>query len=258
MFKRLRIAILLYILLLVAAGHYLTAARSTDWDNTLWVDIYPLAGDGQPATRDYVDKLTLEEFDAIEAFFASEAKRYGVALERPFRLNLAQPLTHELPPLAARPSMLAVAIWSLRMRWLATTLQWKSEMPSADIVLFAIFHDGVKKTLLDRSTALEKGMIAVANLFADRRARGSNQVVLAHELLHTLGAVDKYASGTQLPRFPDGFADPDATPLFPQTAAEIMAGRIATSEHAAEIPRGLRDVVVGPATAAEIGWVRDR
>jgi hypothetical protein len=33
-----------------------------------------------------------------------------------------------------------------------------------------------------------------------------------------------------------------------------MAGRIPIDERRTEIPAGLRDVVIGPATALEIGW----
>jgi hypothetical protein len=49
-------------------------------------------------------------------------------------------------------------------------------------------------------------------------------------------------------------ADPDQKPLYPQTRAEIMAGRRALSETDAEIPDSLKDVVIGPLTAQEIHW----
>ena len=181
MFKNLRIAVLVYILLFVAVGQYLTARRSTDWDETLWVDVYPVIGDGMPITRTYLDALTPEEFAGIETFFTAEAARFGVKLARPFRLNLAEPLDRALPRLASAASPIEVAIWSLRMRWLATRLQWDSPRPAADIVVFAVFHAAADAGALDRSTALRKGLIAVANLFADPAARGANQVVLAHE-----------------------------------------------------------------------------
>ena len=257
MFRRARIAVLLYVMLFVAAGQYLTAARSTDWDSTLWVDVYPLS-DGSRTASDYVAKLDLDELKGVERFFAREARRHGVALEQPFRLNLAPPIAGPLPVLASGASLLDTIGWSLRMRWLATRLQWNSTRPRADIVVFAIYHDGAATPVLDRSLAIEKGLIAVANLFAARAARGSNQVVLAHELLHTLGASDKYAPGTNLPRVPDGLAAPTAQPLYPQAQAELMAGRIAVDATTAETPDGLDAVVIGPMTAAEIGWPPSR
>jgi hypothetical protein len=81
-------------------------------------------------------------------------------------------------------------------------------------------------------------------------------VVVAHELLHTLGASDKYDRATGLPVAPDGLGDPGQSPLFPQRYGEIMAGRIATGASTAIIPESLAPMVVGPASAREIGWLR--
>ena len=80
--------------------------------------------------------------------------------------------------------------------------------------------------------------------------------MLVHELLHTLGATDKYALDTGQPLAPMGLGDPDLDPRYPQEVGEIMAGRIASSAHEAEIAEGLDQMVVGPATAREIGWLR--
>jgi hypothetical protein len=85
---------------------------------------------------------------------------------------------------------------------------------------------------------------------------GSNNVVLANEMLHTLGATDKYDPGTDQPLVPSGLGDPEQRPLYPQENAEIMAGRRAVSPQQAEMPATLATVVVGPATAAEIRWLR--
>jgi hypothetical protein len=77
---------------------------------------------------------------------------------------------------------------------------------------------------------------------------------MAHEVLHTLGATDKYDPVTNMPIFPFGYAEPDRAPLHPQDKAELMGGRVPRSPREAEIPRDLSQVVIGPATALEIGW----
>jgi hypothetical protein len=256
MFRRLRIVVLLYVLAFVAVAQFLTAHRSTAWDAPLWVDIYTVDGDGRPATRSYIDSLAATEFAGIEKFFAAEAHRRGLSLALPFRLRIVGTRPEGLPPLGADAGPLETVWWSLRMRWLAAGLQWQNSGPRGDIVVFAVFHAPSTAIALDRSTALRKGLIAVANLFADSTAQGSNEMVLAHELLHTLGATDKYVPGTNAPRFPDGYADPEAKPLLPQTKAELMAGRIPLDREHAEIPTSLAQVVIGPATALEIGWSR--
>jgi hypothetical protein len=252
--KRLRIAVLLYVLLFVAAAQFFTARNMTDWDAPLWVDIHAVAGDDDVATRRYISGLSATEFADVEAFFAREAERYGVRLEQPFKLRVIGEHTDELPQLDAHAGPLGILWWSLRMRWLAARLRWQADGPSGDIIVFAVFHEPSAGVALDRSTALDKGLVAVANLFADREARATNQIVLAHELLHTLRATDKYSRGSNAPSYPDGYAAPEARPLLPQKKAELMAGRIPLDEHRAEMPSNLREVVIGATTAREIGW----
>ncbi|HJR69967.1 MAG TPA: hypothetical protein VKA43_07995 [Gammaproteobacteria bacterium] len=254
MFKRIRIAFLLYVLLFVAVAQFFAGQRSKDWDEPLWVDVYVVAGDSNETTRRYLDNLDPTEFKDVQPFLAREAGRYGVTLEQPFRVRLVGEHRAPLPTLSRDVGALGVLWWSLRMRWLAARLRWQADGPSGDVLVFAVFHMPSAGVALDGSTALKKGLIAVANLFAARDARATNQIVLAHELLHTLGATDKYAPATNAPIFPLGYAAPDARPLLPQAKAELMAGRIPIDEQRAEMPASLRDVVIGPTTALEIGW----
>jgi hypothetical protein len=257
MFRRLRIAVLLYVLVFVAAAQFFAARRSTNWDNTLWVNIYPVAAGNTQATRAHVDSLSGAEFKDVETFFIEEARLRGLPLDTPFKLNVAKIASAPPPRLERNPSALDALVWSLRMRWLAARLEWSNPAPAADIVAFAVFHDDTAAAL-DQSRALEKGLIVVANLFAAKIARDQNQVVLAHELLHTLGARDKYDPHTNQPLYPEGYADPDARPRFPQMRAELMAGRIPLRETEAAMPANLRSVVIGDATAREIGWPQRR
>ena len=256
MFRRLRIMLLLYVLAFVAIGSWLSRMRATDWDAPLWVDVYPINGDGSAAAQRYIDRLDESAFSSVERFLKSEATRYGIPVDPPVELKLA-PQVEELPPsLNSDSSVLDSLAWSLKMRWWAKRVEWDLDRPSPDIQVFAIYFDDAVHVTLDRSAALEKGRVAVANLFADHRMRGSNLVVLTHEMLHTLGATDKYQPGTNLPLFPIGYGEPNATPLYPQQRAEIMGGRIAITADHAEIPPDLTRVVVGPLTAAEIGWLK--
>ena len=254
MFRKIRITILLYILAFVAIGQFLTREAATDWDDPLWVDVYLLNADGSDVTERYIEGLPPDAFAAVETFFGREARRYGVRLDRPFRIEIAGRLDDGPPALPDRPGPLATIWWSLAMRWYTTRLHWQSDRPTPDITLYARFHEGTDGLTLDRSTALRKAMVVVANLFAAPNMAGSNDVVVAHELLHTLGATDKYDPVTDQPVYPIGFADATRSPLFPQTRAELMAGRIPVSQSEAVIPRDLGSVVVGDATALEIGW----
>jgi hypothetical protein len=122
--------------------------------------------------------------------------------------------------------------------------------------LFVLYHDPALRSRLPHSVGLQKGLLGVVNAFAARPQAGSNNVVIAHELLHTFGATDKYDPATTLPVFPDGYADPGRNPVHPQDAAEIMAGRIPRGPATADMPTGLDETVIGGKTAREINWVR--
>jgi len=52
-------------------------------------------------------------------------------------------------------------------------------------------------------------------------------------------------SGSNLPTYPNGYADPEQQPLYPQTKAELMGGRIPVSDSEAVMPGSLRQAVVG-------------
>jgi hypothetical protein len=254
MFRKLRIAFLLYVLLFVAAGTYFARVRSTDWDDSLWVDVYAYTADASAAADAYVDALDDDQLGPIETFFSEQAASYGVALDRPFRLRLAGRLPQPPPEPPQSGSWLGVAVWSLKARWFAFRLNWENDGPTPDIVLFAAYHETSGNPRLDSSTALRKGLIAFANLYAARDMRGSNHVIVAHELLHTVGAMDKYDPTTNEPLYPHGIAEPDREPLLPQRKAEIMGGRIPLGPAELVIPKSLDQVVVGTTTAAEIGW----
>ena len=64
--RAIRIAILLMILAFVAIGTWLTQARSTDWNNSLWVKVYPINADGSDVVDRYIANLELEDFAGIE------------------------------------------------------------------------------------------------------------------------------------------------------------------------------------------------
>lgn len=253
-FKRLRIAILLLILFVVAFGELLAGWRSRDWNDPLLVDIWLVNGDGSATTGDYLDSLDRGAFEDIERFFAAEARAYGIALDTPFRVWLAGKLDEAPPAVPDQGGWLDVLSWSLRMRWFVTRLNFANDGPTPDITVFAIYREGGDGGAIDRSTALRKGMIAIAHLYAIREMHGSNELVIAHEVLHTLGASDKYDLATGLPLYPVGFAEPDRTPTYPQAKAELMAGRIALGPAEAATPHSLRQATIGPATAYEIGW----
>ena len=256
MFKRLRILVLLLILLFVALNTYFDRVYSTDWDIPLRVTVFPINGDGRAATENYIRELSGDNWIAIEAFFESEAQRYGVPFERPLRFTLGKQI-RELPPLLEpRANALSAIVWSLRSRYWSWRAPEHASGPKPDVELFVLYYDPEKTQSVPHSVGLQKGLFGIVNAFASRELEGSNDTVIAHELLHTLGASDKYDMRDNQPIHPSGYAEPEREPLYPQRMAELMGGRIPLSPSESEVPVALRQVVVGPATALEIGWTK--
>ncbi len=253
--KRLRVAFLLFVLILVAAGTWLSAKRSTAWDRPLWVGIYPIGAEGDSRTRAYVDSLTSEDFAPIEMFFEREARRHGLELQKPFVLRLYEPIVDSPPDPPRTNNPFLIGPWSLRLRWWAWRRSSAQDGPKPDIRMFVVYHDPERRQSLSHSLGLQKGLVGVVNAFGTNRQREENQVVIAHELLHTLGATDKYYSDNNYPIYPIGFSEPDRWPPLPQRYAEIMGGRRPLDNERAVMPNSLRSVTVGVTSATEIGWL---
>jgi hypothetical protein len=252
MYKAVRISILLFILFFVAVSTWLTQARSTDWNNSLWVKIYPINADGSAAAADYIEQLEVRDFEGIEAFLARETERYARPVQRPVRIELGEPVLEQPPELPAEPNMVSVMFWSLRMRlWSGSVTDVQDDI-EPDVRIFVRYHRPDLAIRLENSVGLQKGMVGIVNGYASRRQRGRNNVIIAHEFLHTLGATDKYDPASGQPIGPDGIAEPGREPLYPQRYAEIMGGRIALAENDSEVPSSLRYAVIGPLTASEI------
>ena len=252
MFKAIRISILLLILTFVALSTFLSQSRSTDWNNSLWVKIYPINADGSEATSRYINSLEATTFDDIETFVAREATRYGKSLSQPVRMELGQPISEQPPALDGARGVLDVMLWSLKMRWWVGGVTNDQDDIEPDVSIFVRYHQADDVFVLENSVGVQKGMFGIVNAYTGRRHKGRNNVIIAHEFFHTLGASDKYELGTGQPNAPDGLAEPDRSPLFPQRFAEIMGGRIALAPNDAVIPQSLKFAVIGPLTATEI------
>ena len=259
MWKSLRIFILLIILGTVIQQTFLDKA-DLGWKDNFYVAVYPINADADDSeaakeVNTYIRSLTREDFEPVAIYFAEEGARYNLGMRRPVEVLLGD-VINEIP--AAPPknsSLLSTILWSLKFRFFAWQHSPKVSV-KPDIKLYLLYHSPSIHPKLSHSTALNKGRIGRVNLFGDAKYAKQNLVILAHELLHTLTATDKYDLNTTLPTFPDGYAELDKEPLYPQDFAELMGGRIPLSESHAEIPKSLTQTMIGNKTAQEIGWLK--
>ena len=254
MWKSVRIGTLLVVLGIVASNAWIERHRSVGWRDSLYVGIIPIAADDSAVTRSHLASLQREAFLPLTQFFSREARRHGLALDEPFRVEL-YPAVATLPPaVPADAGPLTTIWWSLRIRWYAARTGAAPGRPTPHVRMFVLYHDPALGAQLPHSIGLSKGQIGLVHAFASEAMGAGNAIVIAHELLHTVGASDKYDAATNAPLYPQGYADLDQRPRYPQRRAEIMAGRRALSADEEDMPDTLDDCVIGPATALEIGW----
>lgn len=253
MWKTLRVTLLLAILAGVAVTAWMERERSVSWTQPLWVGVFPLPADDSEAAADFVAALTDSDFAPIARFLQAEGERRGLTGEL-IRLQRYASPRHAPPTRPASSGPVANLTWSLRLRWYAWRRASEIDGPPPHVRLFVVYHDPARTVKVPHSAGLRQGLIGVVHAFARRDQQGGNGIVIAHELLHTLGASDKY-DDRDLPVYPDGYADPAQVPRWPQRRAEVMAGRRSIALDAAEMPDSLREVVVGEATAREIRWL---
>src|SRR5215469_5762468 len=254
MWRALRIGFLLLVLLIVATQAWLDRFTTTRWHRTVYVGAFPVSADGSPVTADYLAHLDAGKIDEVSDFVTAEARRYGATVDDPVVLRLYPTLTTAPPALDPGAGIVTRIVWSLRLRYYRHRML-ATAFPRPQIAMFLLYHDPALASSLPHSAGLQRGLTAVVHLFASRSQEAQNRIVMAHELLHTFGATDKYDLATGLPKYPDGFADPQLSPRYPQQLAEIMAVKVPLSATEARMPESLEDERVGPLTAREIGWV---
>jgi hypothetical protein len=256
MWRTLRITVLLLVLLVVAGQAWLDRFSTTRWQHTVVVGAFPVSADASPATARYLALLDQGKIDEVSGFVKAEARRYEVGVDEPIELKLYPTLTLPPPALESSAGVITRILWSLKLRYYRSRALATVSRSRPQIALFLLYHDPALTQSLPHSAGLQRGLTAVVHLFASRSQEAQNRIVITHELLHTFGATDKYDLATGLPKYPEGFAEPQLAPRYPQQMAEIMAGRMPLSATEARLPDSLQDECVGPLTAREIGWVR--
>lgn len=255
MWRALRITILLLVLLVVAGQAWLDRFSTTRWQRTVYVGAFPVSADASPVTADYLTQLDQARIDEVSNFVTAQARPYGVGVDEPIALQLYPTLASAPPALDPGAGVLARIVWSLRLRYYRHRML-AAVSPRPQIAMFLLYHDPALASRLPHSAGLQRGLTAVVHVFASRSQEAQNRIVMAHELLHTFGATDKYDLATGLPEYPDGFANPQLLPRYPQQLAEIMAVKTPLSATEARMPESLEDESVGPMTAREIGWIK--
>lgn len=254
-FRNIRIALML--ILLGAVALYAKDQRlvTQGWYRTLEIVVYPINASNSPIVTKYINSLNSKKFVEIDKFIKRESEKYNVIASVPTATRLGQQLS-KLPPAPppAGSSVLSNIIWSMKLRWWIWRHAPNENNDKYLIRMFVHYHDPSQSSQLLHSVGLQKGLVGIVNAFGVGSQTRQNNMVIAHEFLHTVGASDKY-NELGLPTVPDGLGNPSQSPLYPQKKTEIMAGKRAITADYAEMPNSFRHVVIGHKTAHEIGWL---
>jgi hypothetical protein len=255
-FYRLRVAFLLAVLGIVAlyAWHDRATRRErNEWRRTLDVALVVLTAPG--VDQGSVDALRRRVPD-LSRRLADELLRYKPGAPRPFDFTLYGPteLT-EAPPEPGAESLTEAARYAWRLYQFTRDTDRRAGVPSRgfDSRIYLLVTPPSARAVVEGMSE-HGGRVGVARTELDAESVDLALFVTAHELFHTLGALDHYGpDGRAL--FPDGLAEPDLVPQLPQRFAELMARNRPVSATSEERLTTLDELGVGPATAREIGWL---
>jgi hypothetical protein len=223
-----------------------------EWKRTLDIALI-VVRDG--AVSDAAINALRSKTGELEVALARQSARYRREPARPFAFVWYGPAELREPlPKPPDDGLLAAAKYALGLRSFTGDIDGQAKVPSRgfDARVYVVVRPPSQSGFVEGMSE-HGGRIGVALAELDETTVALTLFVAAHELFHTLGATDRYdAEGRTL--FPDGLAEPDKSPQFPQRYAELMARNRPIDAEREVPPASLDELWVGKKTAAEIGW----
>jgi len=256
-FFQIRVTVLLAILAAVLIWGYRDIARRkarTTWQRRLDVAIVLVAREALDAGA---EQRLRAEIPALEDRLAAEFARWRATTFRPFKFDFYGPVQASgAPPATPGDGVLELARYTFELwrylRDIDDAAGLRASSVDSAIYVVARRPKSQSRTFVE-GTSQEGGKVGLVEVELDDTISDFALFVAAHELMHTLGASDKYDEGGHT-LVPSGLPEPDKTPLYPQRYAEVMARNVALGASEERPPRSLDELAVGAATAAEIGW----
>jgi hypothetical protein len=253
-----RVTLLLAVLVVVALYAWRDVTRRkarNDWKRTLDVAIV-LVRDG--AVSEPALGALRSETRSLEAALERENARYRRDSLRPFAFVAFGPVPlGRTVPEAQNDGLVAAAKYAWQLSRFTSDIDTRAGVPSRgfDARIYVVVRAPSGRGLVEGASE-HGGRVGVALSELDESTVGLTAFVAAHELFHTLGATDRYGPDGRT-SIPDGLAEPDRQPVFPQDYAELMARNRPLDASREVPPSSLDELRVGEKTAAEVGWTRD-
>lgn len=244
-----------------------TDAKIQSWEEPLDVAVIQLKLDDAPIPAEFLDAFLAPSsypadrgtsIHAIPRWLRDEMIRLAGRDRAVVRFHLSGPIVFREPPPKPSDSFFGriVAGFSFRsyLKRVATaaSVDLSKFLVKLVLVYYAPSNPVDKHSDSYGSFRDHAGLVYVPTSVPDIPY---NVAEIAHELMHTFGAKDKYDGRATV--FPGGYAEPFKSPLLPQRFAEVMAGEIPLSPNRLRPVRGLDELRVGHETALEMGWLDD-
>lgn len=254
-FYRVRVTVLLLVLagvLLWAWRDHRSRSLRNDWSRTLDVALVLVAPDVSPEVAGQLRERT----SSLEDLLAEEMRRWRPGAPPPFDVTVLEARVAATPPALPEEGLIAAARYAWDLSRFTAALD---DAAGLDRRFDARIYVLARPPVNERRKSVEGfgeqgGRVGVIEVELDDAMIDFALFVATHELMHTLGASDRYDAAGE-PLVPDGLADPAREPLYPQDGAEIMARHRAIAPGRSEPPESLEELVVGEITAREIGWL---
>lgn len=257
-FYRVRVTLLLSLLAVVvlwAASDWQRRRARKSWTAPLRIALVLV--EREPVPEATLSALRNRIFD-LERRLQSERRRHTGRDLAPFAFVVKGPVsTSSAAPRVAEQDFLGLVAHTLSLwRWTRDIdqragVEWRGYDSRIYLVLKPAAHAA---PAFVEGESEDGGRVGVASADIDAAMIDFTLIVATHELMHTLGASDKYDQ-TGHARYPDGFAQPHRDPPFPQPGAEIMARNVPLGPGSERPPESLSELFVGDVTAREIGWL---
>ena len=193
-FKNFRILALVIVLCAVALYSKDQRLVTQGWYKPLDIVVFPINADGSPAVDDYIEALSEKDLASIDKFIKRESDKFEDVVTSTPTITTLGSRVNTLPPkppgVDANP--IKIALWSLKLRWWTMQNTPDDKSNKHRIRIFVLYHETKDNKKLEHSLGLQKGLLGIVHAFASDDQTKQNNVVIAHELLHTVGATDKY------------------------------------------------------------------
>jgi hypothetical protein len=251
-----RVSVLLSALAVVALYAWNDTRRRrerNEWKRTLEIALV-VVRDG-PVDVEAIGALR-GQTGVLESVLAEQLTRYRPASARPFSFVVFGPVDRVARlPEAPDGGLVAAAKYAWQLRGFTADVDARAGVPTRgfDALVYLVVRPPSQRGFVEGMSE-HGGRVGVALAELDETTIPLTLFVAAHELFHTLGANDRYdAIGRTV--VPDGLAEPDRVPLFPQRYAELMARNRPVAPDREVPPESLDELWVGATTAREIGWL---